>query len=203
MLKCRYSFSDIIEAGTDEAGRGCLAGPVFAAAVILPENYFSPILNDSKVLTAPIREKLRYEIERDAISWCVASVSAEVIDEINILQASIKAMHLAVKGLSVVPQLLLVDGNRFNPYPGLSHQCIIKGDGLYMSIAAASILAKTHRDEYMQSLSSQFPDYGWEHNMGYPTPEHRRAIAKHGITTWHRKSFHINDQLVLELEDQD
>lgn len=201
MLKCRYSFSDIVEAGTDEAGRGCLAGPVFAAAVVLPDNYYSPVLNDSKVLTAAIREKLRYEIERDAISWCVASVSAEVIDEINILQASIKAMHLAVNGLSVIPQLLLVDGNRFNPYPGLSHQCIIKGDGLYMSIAAASVLAKTHRDEYMQSLSIQFPDYGWEHNMGYPTPEHRRAISRYGITPWHRKSFHMSDQLVLELED--
>ncbi len=200
MLKCRYSFSDIIEAGTDEAGRGCLAGPVFAAAVILPDNYYSPILNDSKVLTAAIREKLRWEIERDAISWCVASVSTEVIDEINILQASIKAMHIAVNGLSVVPQLLLVDGNRFNPYPGLMHQCIIKGDGLYMSIAAASVLAKTHRDEYMQSLSSQFPDYGWEHNKGYPTPEHRKAISKHGVTPWHRKSFHMSDQLVLELE---
>lgn len=201
MLKCRYSFSNTIEAGTDEAGRGCLAGPVFAAAVILPDNYYSPILNDSKVLTAAIREKLRLEIERDAISWCVASVSAEVIDEINILQASIKAMHIAVNGLSVVPQLLLVDGNRFNPYPGLMHQCIIKGDGLYMSIAAASILAKTHRDEYMQSLSSQFPDYGWDHNKGYPTPEHRRAISQHGITPWHRKSFNMSDQLMLELEN--
>jgi ribonuclease HII len=201
MLKYCYSFSDVIEAGTDEAGRGCLAGPVFAAAVILPVNYSSPLLNDSKVLTAAIREKLRFEIERDAVSWCVASVSAEVIDEINILQASIRAMHLAIDGLKVIPQLLLVDGNRFNPYPGISHQCIIKGDGLYMSIAAASILAKTHRDEYMQSLSSHFPEYGWDHNKGYPTPEHRKAISQFGISPWHRKSFNMSDQLVLEFEE--
>lgn len=200
MLKTRYSYTNIIEAGADEAGRGCLAGPVYAAAVILPDDYKSPLLNDSKVLTASIREKLRFEIERDAISWCVASVSAEVIDEINILQASLRAMHLAIKGLSIEPQLLLIDGNRFNPYPGIAHQCIIKGDGLYMSIAAASILAKTHRDEYMQSISHQFPDYGWEHNMGYPTPEHRRAIFANGLTPWHRKTFQISEQLELELD---
>ncbi|MGE5382077.1 MAG: ribonuclease HII [Omnitrophica WOR_2 bacterium] len=200
MLKCRYSFANLIEAGSDEAGRGCLAGPVYAAAVILPRRYKSPLLNDSKVLTASIREKLRFEIERDAISWCVASVSAEVIDEINILQASIRAMHIAISGLKVVPELLLIDGNRFNPYPNINHQCIIKGDGLYMSIAAASILAKTHRDEYMQSLSNEFPDYGWEHNMGYPTPEHRRAIFTYGLTPWHRKSFHVSEQLEMEFD---
>lgn len=200
MLKSKYTFTDIIEAGADEAGRGCLAGPVYAAAVILPPDYKSPLLNDSKVLTASIREKLRYEIERDALSWCVASVSAEVIDEINILQASIRAMHIAIKGLSIEPQLLLIDGNRFNPYPGIDHMCIIKGDGLYMSIAAASILAKTHRDEFMQSISCQFPDYGWDHNMGYPTPEHRMTIFKTGLTPWHRKTFQISEQLELELD---
>lgn len=200
MLKCRYSFTDIIEAGADEAGRGCLAGPVYAAAVILPPDYTSPLLNDSKVLTASIREKLRFEIERDAIDWCVASVSAEVIDEINILQASIRAMHLAIDGLKLRPKLLLIDGNRFNPYPATDHQCIIKGDGLYMPIAAASILAKTHRDEFMQSISRNHPEYGWEHNMGYPTPEHRRAIFEYGMTAWHRKTFHVSEQLELELE---
>lgn len=200
MLKCRYSCTDIIEAGADEAGRGCLAGPVYAAAVILPSDYKSPLLNDSKVLTASIREKLRFEIERDAIDWCVASVSAEIIDEINILQASIRAMHLAIDGLKLRPKLLLIDGNRFNPYPDAEHQCIIKGDGLYMSIAAASILAKTHRDEFMQSISRNHPEYGWEHNMGYPTPEHRRAIFDYGMTAWHRKSFHVSEQLELELE---
>lgn len=200
MLKLRYSFTDIIEAGADEAGRGCLAGPVYAAAVILPADYKSPLLNDSKVLTASIREKLRFEIERDAIAWCVASVSAEEIDEINILQASFKAMHLAIEGLSVKPEFLLIDGNRFKPYPGINHECIIKGDGLYMPIAAASILAKTHRDEYMQSLSKEYPLYGWEHNMGYPTPEHRKAIFANGFTPWHRKTFQVSEQLELELD---
>lgn len=198
MLKCRYSFSDLIEAGADEAGRGCLAGPVFAAAVILPLDYHSPLLNDSKVLNASIREKLRIEIERDAICWKVAQVSAEVIDEINILQASIRAMHIAINGLSPVPQLLLIDGNRFNQYLNIPHQCIIKGDGQYMSIAAASILAKTHRDEYMKNISKHYPEYGWDHNMGYPTPEHRHAISKYGITPWHRKSFNMSEQLELE-----
>ncbi len=199
MLKCSYSFCDLIEAGSDEAGRGCLAGPVYAAAVVLPHDYKNPVLNDSKVLTATLRDKLRMEIEKDAISWSVASVSAEEIDEINILQASIKAMHLAIKNLSVTPDLLLIDGNRFNPYPGIPHHCIIKGDGLYMSIAAASILAKTHRDEFMQSISPNFPEYGWDHNKGYPTPEHRRAVFSYGSTPWHRKSFHLSEQLELEL----
>lgn len=200
MLKCRYSCTDIIEAGADEAGRGCLAGPVYAAAVILPSDYKSPLINDSKVLNASIREKLRFEIERDAIDWCVASVSAEVIDQINILQASIRAMHMAIDGLKLRPKLLLIDGNRFIPYPDAEHQCIIKGDGLYMAIAAASILAKTHRDEFMQSISHQHPEYGWEHNMGYPTPEHRKAIFNFGMTSWHRKTFHVSEQLELELE---
>lgn len=199
MLKNRYSFIGIIEAGADEAGRGCLAGPVYAAAVILPDDYCNAILNDSKVLTAAIREKLRLEIEKEAVAWCVASVSAEEIDEINILQASFKAMHLAIQGLSVKPSLLLIDGNSFKPFPGIEHQCIIKGDGLYMSIAAASILAKTHRDAFMQSLSGGYPEYGWEHNMGYPTQEHRKAIFSYGMTPWHRKTFKVTEQLELAL----
>lgn len=200
MLKCKYSLIDLCEAGSDEAGRGCLAGPVYAAAVVLPKDYSNPLLNDSKQLTAAIREKLRIEIEKEAVSWCVASVSAEEIDKINILQASIKAMHIAISGLKVIPDLLLIDGNRFNPYREISHQCIIKGDGEYMSIAAASILAKTHRDEFMQCISMEFPEYGWEHNMGYPTPYHRKAIEEYGITPWHRKTFHSCEQLELELE---
>jgi ribonuclease HII len=200
MLKNRYSSLNLIEAGADEAGRGCLAGPVYAAAVILPDDYKNNLLNDSKVLTASIREKLRYEIEKEALSWSVASVSAEEIDTINILQASFKAMHLAISGLLIKPQLLLIDGNRFNPYPTIEHLCIIKGDGLYMSIAAASILAKTHRDEFMQSISLDHPQYGWEHNMGYPTVEHRTAIFKYGLSPWHRKTFHVSEQLELEFE---
>lgn len=192
MLKSCYSLTELIEAGADEAGRGCLAGPVFAAAVILPADYKSPLLNDSKVLSKEVREKLRIKIEKEAVSWSVASISAEVIDKINILQASISAMHLAIRGLDTIPELLLIDGNRFNPYSNIRHQCIIKGDGLYMSIAAASILAKTHRDEYMLSLSNEYPLYGWDHNMGYPTAEHREAINRYGITPWHRKSFHTS-----------
>lgn len=199
MLKSSYSLTELIEAGADEAGRGCLAGPVYAAAVILPPDYQNPLLNDSKVLNKRVREKLRIEIEKEAVSWSVASISAEKIDEINILQASICAMHLAIKGLNTIPQLLLIDGNRFNPYSNIRHQCIIKGDGLYMSIAAASILAKTHRDEFMLSLSNKFPQYGWDHNMGYPTAEHRDAISRYGITPWHRKSFHTSIQLSIDL----
>ncbi len=200
MLKNKYSNLDIIEAGADEAGRGCLAGPVYAAAVILPRGYKNALLNDSKVLTPSIREKLRYEIEKEALAWSVASVSAEVIDEINILQASIRAMHIAIRNLSITPQLLLIDGNRFNCYPKINHQCIIKGDGLYMSIAAASVLAKTYRDEFMQSASCQHTVYGWEHNMGYPTPEHRSAIFQYGLSPLHRKTFHVSEQLELEFE---
>lgn len=200
MLKNRFSNEGLVEAGADEAGRGCLAGPVFAAAVILPHNYCNPIINDSKMLTASIREKLRKEIERDAIAWCVSSVSAETIDEINILQASIRAMHFAIKGLKVTPELLLIDGNRFHPFPGINHQCVIKGDRIFMSIAAASILAKTHRDELMCKLSMDFPEYGWERNKGYPTAEHKRAISKYGITPWHRKTFHMSEQLSLKLD---
>jgi ribonuclease HII len=199
MLKCSFSTLKLTEAGSDEAGRGCLAGPVYAAAVVLPHDYQNPILNDSKQLTAAIREKLRIEIESNAIAWCVSSVSAEEIDQINILQASFKAMHQAIAGLTVTPELLLIDGNRFKHYPGIPHQCIIKGDGLYMSIAAASILAKTHRDEFMQNISSEFPQYGWDHNKGYPTAHHIQAIHDYGISPWHRKTFHVSEQLVLEL----
>ena len=178
-----------IEAGCDEAGRGCLAGPVFAAAVILPARYLNSELNDSKQLTARKRDKLRIEIEKNAVCWKVASVSPQEIDLINILQASIRAMHLAVKELSVSPALLLIDGNYFVEYTGIPHQCVIGGDGLYMSIAAASILAKTHRDEFMQQLHGEYPDYGWSHNMGYPTREHRTAIINYGLTPWHRLTF--------------
>lgn len=199
MLQSRYTVSTIIEAGIDEAGRGCLAGPVYAAAVVLPDDYRNSIINDSKALNERIREKLRIEIEKEAISWSVASVSAEIIDEINILQASISAMHLAIRGLNLIPELLLIDGNRFTPYPNIMHKCIIKGDGLYMSIAAASILAKTHRDEFMTRLSETFPYYKWNQNKGYPTAEHREAINKYGITSWHRKTFHSSNQLSMNL----
>jgi ribonuclease HII len=180
---------DLIEAGCDEAGRGCLAGPVVAAAVILPKHYKHEMLNDSKQLRKKDREQLRIEIERDALAWAVAEVSHSEIDEINILNASFKAMHLAIDKLKIRPQFLLIDGNRFKPYEGINHQCIIKGDGIYLSIAAASVLAKTYRDEWMQKLALQFPGYGWNTNVGYPTVEHREGIKKLGITLYHRKSF--------------
>lgn len=183
--------SDLIEAGCDEAGRGCLAGPVVAAAVVLPKLYKHELLNDSKQLRKKEREHLRIEIERDALAWAVAEVSHSEIDEINILNASFKAMHLAIDKLKIKPQFLLIDGNRFKTYRGISHECIIKGDGVYLSIAAASILAKTYRDDWMQKLSTQFPGYGWETNVGYPTPEHREGIKKLGITPFHRKSFQL------------
>jgi ribonuclease HII len=182
---------DLIEAGCDEAGRGCLAGPVVAAAVILPKHYTHEVLNDSKQLSKEEREQLRIEIERDALAWAVAEVSSEGIDEINILNASFKAMHLAIDKLTVKPQFLLIDGNRFNRYKEINHECIIKGDAHYLSIAAASILAKTYRDELMQKLAIQFPGYGWETNRGYPTPEHREGIKQLGITPYHRKSFQL------------
>ena len=180
---------DLIEAGCDEAGRGCLAGPVVAAAVILPKDYKHELLNDSKQLRKEERDLLRTEIERDALAWAVAEVSNTEIDEINILNASFKAMHLAIDKLKIKPQFLLIDGNRFKTYDGIGHECIIKGDGAYLSIAAASILAKTYRDEWMQKLSVEFPGYGWNTNFGYPTLEHREGIKKLGITTYHRKSF--------------
>lgn len=188
MLKSSFTGS-LIEAGCDEAGRGCLAGPVFAAAVILPPGYTHPLLNDSKKLTALQREKLRIIIEKDAISWAVASVDNEMIDRVNILNASILAMHHAIEKLTSGPELILVDGNRFHSYKGIPHQCIIKGDGLYLSIASASILAKTYRDDYMVSLAEKFPGYAWDKNKGYPTETHRKAIELYGITPFHRKSF--------------
>jgi ribonuclease HII len=195
----RSSFTkDLIEAGCDEAGRGCLAGPVVAAAVILPKKYRHKRLNDSKQLTREEREELRIEIERDALAWAVAEVTHEEIDQINILNASFKAMHLAVDKLFMRPDLLLIDGNRFKAYRELKHECIIKGDGKYLSIAAASVLAKTHRDELMNNLAKQFNGYGWETNVGYPTPEHRDGIRQLGITPYHRKSFTLlPDQLEL------
>ncbi|WP_333820725.1 ribonuclease HII [Ohtaekwangia sp.] len=186
----RSSFTkDLTEAGCDEAGRGCLAGPVVAAAVVLPKKYRHKLLNDSKQLKKDDREELRYEIQKVAISWAVAEVSHEEIDEINILNASFKAMHLALDKLPETPQLLLIDGNRFKPYRDIRHECVIKGDATYLSIAAASVLAKTYRDELMQNLATQYPGYGWETNVGYPTEEHRNGIKQLGITPYHRRSF--------------
>lgn len=190
MLK-PYCTGEFTEAGCDEAGRGCLAGPVFAAAVILPKDYRNEALNDSKKLSARQREALRKVIEADAVAFAVARVDHATIDEINILNASILAMHEAVGRLSVKPGLLLIDGNRFRPYPGIPHRCIVKGDAIYMSIAAASILAKTYRDEFMTGLDRQFPCYGWKHNKGYPTAAHRRAIQEFGISAMHRLSFRL------------
>lgn len=200
MLKsCCYR--NLTEAGCDEAGRGCLAGPVVAAAVILPRNFKHLVLDDSKKLTAKQREELRGEIIQKAIAWKVAFVDNDEIDRTNILRASIKAMHIAVEGLDKMPQFLLIDGNRFYPYKNLGYKTIIKGDGIYFSIAAASVLAKTFRDEFMEKLHCQFPEYGWDHNKGYPTPFHRDAIMKYGVTPYHRKSFNLFDtQLELELE---
>lgn len=180
-----------IEAGLDEAGRGCYAGPVFAAAVILPADFNHPLLNDSKQLKEKDRELLRPIIERESIAFAVAAVDNEEIDLINILQASYKAMHLCLDKISIVPELLLIDGNRFKTYKTIAHECIIKGDGKYTSIAAASILAKTYRDEYMQQLHHQFPHYGWMQNKGYGTAFHRNAINTHGLCSFHRKSFNI------------
>lgn len=180
-----------MEAGCDEAGRGPLAGPVVAAAVILPKDYQHSGLDDSKKLDKHKRELLRVEIEKEAICWAVSFVDNQKIDEINILNASFLAMHQAVRQLSEMPELLLIDGNRFRPYPEIPHQCIIKGDGKYLSIAAASILAKTYRDQLMEKLARQYPEYGWESNAGYPTKSHRAAIKKFGPTPYHRKSFRL------------
>ena len=190
-MLARYYKKNIQEAGCDEAGRGCLAGPVVAAAVILPKDYENILLNDSKKLSANARAKLRPEIEQVALAWAVAFVDNNEIDEINILNASFLAMHRAVEQLSQKPKLLLIDGNRFNPHPDIEHECFIKGDGRYMSIAAASILAKTHRDEYMINLDNKFPGYGWSRNMGYPTQEHRDGIRKLGVSAYHRKTFQL------------
>lgn len=192
MLK-PYLQSDLAEAGCDEAGRGCLAGPVVAAAVILPPGFSNELLNDSKQLSERQRNNLRHIIEQEATAWAVAFVTPEEIDKINILQASILAMHNAISRLSPKPDFLLINGNRFNPYPGIPHKCIVKGDATYMSIAAASILAKTHRDEYMSAIAKEYPQYGWERNKGYPTRDHRTAIAAHGTTPHHRLSFRLLD----------
>lgn len=187
------------EAGCDEAGRGCLAGPVFAAAVILPKNYRNKWLNDSKKLSDKDRYELRPEIENKALAYAVAQVSHTEIDEINILNASFLAMHRAVEQLQPLPEFLLIDGNRFKPYPGIPHQCIIKGDGKFLSIAAASVLAKTYRDDYMKTLDSAFPQYGWAQNMGYPTLSHRAAIREFGSSPHHRMSFRLlPEQLELD-----
>ena len=198
MLKS-YMYNNLIEAGCDEAGRGCLAGPVVAAAVILPKNYKHPVLNDSKKLSPKQRSELREEIINSAIAWKVAFVDNTEIDEINILRASIKAMHIAIEGLEKEPQFLLIDGNRFYPYKSVKYSTVIKGDSLYFSIAAASILAKTCRDEYMIKIHDEFPQYGWDRNKGYPTLFHRAAILKYGITPYHRKSFSLlNTQMKFE-----
>lgn len=178
-----------VEAGLDEVGRGCLAGPVVAAAVILPKNYTHPLLNDSKKITDKTRRILEIDIKQKAIAYQVAEVSHTVIDEINILNASFLAMHQALDDLNIKPQLLLVDGNRFTPYHTIEHLCVIKGDGKYMSIAAASVLAKNYRDDLMADLATRFPGYGWERNVGYPTAQHRKAILELGVTEHHRQSF--------------
>jgi ribonuclease HII len=184
-----FHNSSAIEAGLDEAGRGCLAGPVVAAAVILPKDFAHERLNDSKQVSEKMREELRIIIEERAIAWAVAFAWPQEIDRINILKASFLAMHRAVEQLKTKPECLLVDGNRFSPYLGIPHLCFVKGDGRFLSIAAASILAKTHRDEYMKTLALQFPQYGWEENKGYPTATHREAIQRYGLTEHHRRSF--------------
>lgn len=199
-LLLSYHQELLIEAGCDEAGRGCLAGPVFAAAVILPKKFRLPLLNDSKQVKPADREKLRSVIEKKAICYAVASVDNEEIDKINILKASFKAMHLALEKLQQQPEFILVDGNRFYAYGSTPHACIIQGDGIYASIAAASILAKTYRDEYMQQLHATYPHFGWDVNKGYPTKQHRNAIREFGDTPYHRKTFRLlPEQLELDL----
>ena len=201
MLKNNYYIGKI-EAGCDEAGRGCLAGSVYAAAVILPDDYQNDLLNDSKQLTEKRRYQLREIIERDAVAWAVGIVTPEEIDKINILNASILAMHRALDQLKVRPEAIIVDGNRFKPYNNIPHTTIVKGDGKYLSIAAASILAKTYRDDYMNQLAKEYPLYDWLSNKGYPTKKHREAIKQYGITPYHRKSYNLlgDGQLSLEFE---
>jgi len=190
MLKATFhSDRQFVEAGCDEAGRGCLAGPVFAAAVILPTGFRHKLLNDSKQVGEAHRDELRLFIEDHADAWAVASCSPDEIDAMNILRASIEAMHRAISALKVSPSFLLIDGNRFRPYPGIQHVCVVKGDATYRAIAAASILAKTHRDEFMKRVAEQYPHYGWTENKGYPTASHRKAIAEFGTTPLHRKTF--------------
>lgn len=197
MLKQFFSNKETIECGCDEAGRGCLAGPVVAAAVILPQGFSHPLLNDSKKLSDKQRRLLRPIIEQNALAYCVGFVSNQEIDKINILQASFLAMNRAIEGLKQKPELLLIDGNRFNNKTDIAFQCIVKGDSLYQSIAAASILAKTYRDDYMLNLHKEFPKYHWDKNMGYPTKQHRQAIIENGISPFHRKSFNLSFQTSL------
>ncbi len=189
MALLSYFKKGLIEAGCDEAGRGCLAGPVFAASVILPNDFYHPLLNDSKQLNEHQRELLRPIIEKEALAFAVAQVSPQEIDEINILKASFKAMHKAIDNLQVKPALLLIDGNRFTPYLGIAHECVVKGDGKYAAIAAASILAKTYRDDFMFAAHQDYPNYKWNENKGYPTKAHKALIAAHGLTPLHRVTF--------------
>lgn len=191
MLLSRYNTDVACEAGCDEAGRGCLAGSVYAAAVVLPPDYTHPLLNDSKQLTDARRRALRTDIERDALAWAVGTATAAEIDEINILRASILAMHRALDALSMRPDFIIVDGNRFTPYGQTPHATVVKGDARYLSIAAASILAKTYRDDEMHRLAALYPGYGWERNAGYPTAAHREAIARLGVTPYHRRTFKL------------
>lgn len=193
----RFYTDNLIEAGCDEAGRGCIAGPVVAASVILPRDMDFPEFDDSKKLSEKQREKLRIKVLENALAYGVGIVSAEEIDEINILNASFLAMHRAIDQLKIRPELLLIDGNRFNKYHDIKHQCIVGGDAKYQSIAAASILAKTTRDHLMEELDNQYPAYNWKHNKGYPTIEHKNAVAEHGITSYHRKTFNMSIQLKL------
>lgn len=198
MLKAFYKYE--LEAGTDEAGRGCLAGPVTAAAVILPKDFSNDTLNDSKILSSAKRNLLRPIIETNATSFGIAQIFPDEIDKINILNASFLAMHKALDQLNTNPEFIIVDGNRFNPYQNIPHACIVKGDGKYLSIAAASILAKTYRDAYMEKIHLEYPMYNWIKNKGYPTLEHREAIRKYGITKYHRKTFRqLPDQLKLDV----
>lgn len=198
MALTKFYQTEVLEAGCDEAGRGCLAGPVYAAAVILDKNKRIKYLDDSKKLTHKQREELRFEIEEKALAWAVASYTNEQIDQVNILKASFLSMHKAIDGLPIKPAHLIIDGNRFIPYPNITHTCIIKGDAKYQSIAAASILAKTHRDELMLKYHEEFPIYGWNENKGYGTLKHRAGIEKHGITPYHRKTFRLlKEQLEL------
>ena len=195
----KHFYTGLVEAGTDEAGRGCLAGPVYAAAVILPDDFEHPLLNDSKQLTDHQRRQLREVIEREAVAWAVATASAQEIDKINILNASLLAMHRALDALSVMPQAVIVDGNRFKPWRGLPYTTIVKGDGKLMPIAAASILAKTYRDDCMIALAKDFPQYQWQQNKGYPTKAHREAIRQHGLSPHHRLSFQQLKAVELEI----
>ena len=199
MIKARYSADPtIIECGCDEVGRGCIAGPVYAAAVVFPPDYYNAAINDSKQLSRQQRKQLRTEIEAHAISWAVAAIDEGTIDKVNILHASFIGMNQAISKLTVKPNLLLIDGNRFINETDIPYHCIVKGDAEYLSIAAASILAKTYRDEYMEKLSLEFPQYGWADNKGYPTPAHQEAVLKYGRCKYHRKSFQLKNQLKLE-----